>query len=207
MQLMGVRQHILSRGHVDGYRLVRLTNAQLTGFPFTPMERWKLQMIRRAYTVFKLFTKGLGSGGSCPVNVIAHVLRQTFRYAHASMSLSLRCLSSGCCTETDHKQLECCRYDAAVVEDVKQGLLSHTVGMHSASGERVVTFDQWAQLFHWIGSRLDIQDAEKLQQRMGSHIACKELDECRAPLQVRPVTSSRELARNHRFHSRCLLHV
>lgn len=88
-------------------------------------------------------------------------------------------------TEMGSTQTCSCRYDAAVVEDVKQGLLSHTVGMRAATGERVVTFDQWAQLFHWIGSRLDIHDAEKLQKRMGAHIGCKELDECRAPLQVR----------------------
>lgn len=73
---------------------------------------------------------------------------------------------------------------------MKQGLLSHTVGMRAATGERVVTFDQWAQLFHWIGSRLDIHDTDKLHQRMGAHIGCKELDECRAPLQVWPVAPS-----------------
>lgn len=91
-------------------------------------------------------------------------------------------MSKKCCTGMNGTCL--CRYDAVVVEEVKQGLLSHTVGMRATSGERVVTFDQWAQLFHWIGSRLDIHDTDKLQQRMGAHIGCKELDECRAPLQV-----------------------
>jgi hypothetical protein len=187
MQLMGVRQHILSRGHVDGYRLVRLTNAQLTGFPFTPMERWKLQMIRRAYTVFKIFTRGLGSGGSCPVNVIARMLRQSFKCVpdpHQQVS-NLRTGFQFTCTTASIKLVSAYRYDAAIVEEVKQGLLSHTVGMNAGTGERVVTFDQWVQLFHWIGSRLDIHDTDKLHQRMGAHFGVKELDEFRAPLQVR----------------------
>jgi hypothetical protein len=97
------------------------------------------------------------------------------------------------CTAASIKLVSAYRYDAAIVEEVKQGLLSHTVGMNAGTGERVVTFDQWVQLFHWIGSRLDIHDTDKLHQRMGAHFGVKELDEFRAPLQVRIFMSGHPL--------------
>ena len=89
MQLLGVRQHILLRGHVDGYRLVRLTDAQLRGFPFTPMELWRLSLLRTAHVVFKLFTKGLACSGACPVSVICDVLQRDFGCRLAALSCAV----------------------------------------------------------------------------------------------------------------------
>lgn len=80
MQLVGVRQHILSRAHIDGFRLVRLSNAQVMGLPFTPMERWKLQLVRTSDTVFKIFTRGQRVNGACPIHHICAMLRHTFGY-------------------------------------------------------------------------------------------------------------------------------
>lgn len=83
VQLVGVRQHILMRGHVDGYRLLRLTNAQLLGFPFTSMEQWKLRMIRKAHVIFKSLTRGTGASGACSITTIVRKLRQEFRCARS----------------------------------------------------------------------------------------------------------------------------
>lgn len=69
-----------------------------------------------------------------------------------------------------------------MVDEVKQVLLAHTDA--GIRGDRQITFDQWAQLFEWISSRLDVSTPEKLHRRMGSYIGVKLDDAGRAPLQV-----------------------
>lgn len=95
MQLVGVRQHILTRAHIDGYRLVRLSHAQVRGLPFTPLERWKLQLIRTSDTVFKIFARGQRSGGVCPIHHICVMLRHTFGYASTALRALYRLMSDG----------------------------------------------------------------------------------------------------------------
>lgn len=75
-----------------------------------------------------------------------------------------------------------CRYSSVVVNEVKQVLLAHTDA--GIRGDRQITFDQWAQLFEWISSRLDVSTPEKLHRRMGSYIGFNLDDAGRAPLQV-----------------------
>eukprot|EP00892_Ulva_mutabilis_P007816 jgi/Ulvmu1/5406/UM022_0201.1 len=153
LKLVGVRQHILSRAHIDGFRLVRLSNAQVMGLPFTPMERWKLQLVRTSDTVFKIFTRGQRSAGACPIYHICAMLRHTFGYS------------------------------SLIVDEIKQVMLAHTDA--GIRGDRLITFDQWAQLFEWISSTLDLSTPEKLNRRMGSYISVKPDDAGRTPLQAK----------------------
>ena len=99
MQLMGVRQRILLRAHVDGYRFVRLTTAQLAGFPFSPLEQWRLRLLRTAHLVFKMFTKGLDGSASCPIALICDLLLDPFRCAtlHTLPPASPQCIAPYCC--------------------------------------------------------------------------------------------------------------
>lgn len=68
------------------------------------------------------------------------------------------------------------------MDEVKQVMLTHTDA--GIRGDRQITFDQWAQLFEWISSRLDLSTPEKVNRRMGSYINIKLDDAGRAPLQV-----------------------
>jgi hypothetical protein len=74
MQALGVRRNILQRGHIDGFRLARLSSAQLQGFPFTSVEHWRLHLLRLAHAVFKVFTRGRTQSGSCPLAIICAML-------------------------------------------------------------------------------------------------------------------------------------
>lgn len=78
--------------------------------------------------------------------------------------------------------LHICRYTSLVVDEIKQVMLAHTDA--GIRGDRRITFDQWAQLFEWISTRLDLSTPEKLNQRMGSYISFKLDDAGRTPLQV-----------------------
>ena len=61
----------------------------------------------------------------------------------------------------------CCSFSDVAVEEVRQGLLAHSVIVRDSAGERIITFDQWAQLFDWVSHRLDIADDQVLQRRLG----------------------------------------
>lgn len=88
MQLVGVRPQILARAHVDGYRFVRLNPTAIQALPMTPLEKWKLQIIRTADEVFQVFTRGQRFGGICPIHHICVMLRHTFGCATASCTQS-----------------------------------------------------------------------------------------------------------------------
>ena len=78
VQLLGVRQKILQRSHVDGYRLARLSAAQLRGYPFSALEQWRLHLLRLSHVVFRVLSAGSAVGGACPISALCGALRHKF---------------------------------------------------------------------------------------------------------------------------------
>ena len=93
--------------------------------------------------------------------------------------------------------LASCRYGAEIVQDLRHGLLSHTVVVRRAGGERLVTFDQWAQLFDWVGHHLDIHEPAQLKLRLGVDFSAPGGVQARSALGVRSLTSRTTAAFDH----------
>jgi hypothetical protein len=77
-----------------------------------------------------------------------------------------------------------CSYEDEVVSQVRHVLLVHTVIVRNSTGQRVVTFDQWAQLYDYISRRLGIVTLAKLQQRLGVQMSALHTVDPRFPLEV-----------------------
>lgn len=69
--------------------------------------------------------------------------------------------------------------------ELRKGLLSHTVVVRRVGGDRVITFDQWAQLFDWVGHHLDIHDPLQLKRRLGVDLNAPDGPQERSALGVR----------------------
>lgn len=70
------------------------------------------------------------------------------------------------------------------MHDIERGLLVHSLRF-APSGERVVTFDQWAQLFDWVAARLGLHNEATLH-RLGIDTELLAMPQPRQPLKVRP---------------------
>ena len=81
-----------------------------------------------------------------------------------------------------------CRFEAEAVDELAQGFLSHSL-LIAPSRERVISFDQWAQLFDWVAARLGLHNEDVLQ-KLGIDMQLVAMPCPRQPLKVRPAIMS-----------------
>lgn len=77
------------------------------------------------------------------------------------------------------------RYSAAIVSELGQGLVAHSVPARNAAGQRAISFDQWAQLFDWVSHHLGVTTEAALTERFGAELRGTELAQARQALAVR----------------------